>query len=143
MEFLIKNYPVAEGWKLLCAESRPCETIISERMLEFASKGYEITLISDNMIGFCLSKRGVEIVFLFYQRIDKDYACCQGGSLLTAVLAKELNISCYLYPTDYRLEGADSGYSLCFSGDAIAPKGVKSFIHREEKVPMSYISEKW
>jgi len=143
MEFLIKNYPVAEGWKLLCAESRPCETIISERMLEFTSKGYEITLISDNMIGFCLSRRGVEIVFLFYQRIDKDYACCQGGSLLTAVLAKELGTPCYLYPTDYTMPAGDNDHPLCFAGENIVPERVKSFIPREEKVPMSYISEKW
>ena len=142
-EFLMKHYPVAEGWKLLCAESRPCENILINKMMEFTSRGYETTVITDNMMGFCLSKKRVALVFLFYQRIDKDFAYCQGGALLTAVLAEELNIPCHLYPTEYNVGTADNGRSICFAGDNIAPKGVKSFIPKVEKVPLSYISEKW
>jgi len=142
-EFLITHYPAAEGWKLLCAESRPCENILSDKMMEFTSKGYETTVITDNMMGFCLSNKKVALVFLFYQRIDKDCAYCQGGTLLTAVLAKELGIPCHLYPTEYNVRIADSGRTLCFAGDNIAPEGVKSFIPKVEKVPLSCISEKW
>ena len=142
-EFLLEHYPVTDGWDLFCAEGRPCENIISERLVNFTSRGYGVTVISDNMMGFCLSKKEVALVFIFYQRIDKDCAYCQGGSLLAAVLAKELNIPCHLYPTDYRGKEADNGHSLCFAGEPIAPKGVRSFVPRVEKVPMSYISEKW
>lgn len=127
----------------MCAEGRPNETVLSDRLIEFTSRGYETTVITDNMIGFCLSEKKVELVFLFYQRINKDYACCQGGSLLTAVLAQELKIPCQLYPTDYNMEAADSGRSLCFAGDTITPKGVKSFISQVEKVPLRYISKEW
>lgn len=141
--FLLKHYPVADGWELFCAEGRPCENILSERLIEFASKGYEVTVISDNMMGFCLSRKEVALVFIFYQRIDKDYAYCQGGSLLAVVLAKELNVPCHLYPTDCRVGKVGNGHSLCFAGEPIAPKGVRSFIPGVEKVPMSYVSEKW
>jgi len=127
----------------LYAESRPCENILSDRLMEFTSKGYETTLITDNMMGFCLSNKKVARVFIFYHRMDKDCAYCQGGSLLTAVLAKELKIPCHLYPTDYHVGAAGSLHSLCFAGDTIVPKGVGSFIPQVEKVPMSYISEKW
>jgi len=141
--FLLKHYPVTDGWELLCAEGRPCESILSERLVDFTSRGYGVTVISDNMMGFCLSKKEVSLVVIFYQRIDKDCAYCQGGSLLAAVLAKELNIPCHLCPTDYRVGEADNGYSLYFAGEPIAPRGVRSFVPRVEKVPMSYISEKW
>ena len=111
--------------------------------MEFISRGYETTVITDNMMGFCLSKKKIALVFIFYQRIDNDFVYCQGGSLLTAVLAKELRIPCHIYPTDYNLKVADNGHSLCFAGDIVSPKGVKSFIPQVEKVPLTYVSEKW
>jgi hypothetical protein len=112
-------------------------------LVNFTSRGYEVTVISDNMIGFCLSKKRVAFLVIFYQRINKDYAYCQGGSLLAAVLAKELNIPCHLYPTDYRVGEVGNGHSLCFAGEPITPRGVRSFITGVEKVPMSYIAKKW
>lgn len=141
-EFLTEHHPIEE-WSLVCAESRPYENVLSERLMEFTAKGYETTVITDNMMGFCLSKKKVELVFLFYQQADKDFAYCQGGSLLAAVLARELGIPCHLYPTDYKVKDVDNDYSLCFAGDIIAPKSVKSFVPKVEKIPMSYISEKW
>ena len=141
--FLLKHYPVTDGWELFWAESRPCESMLGERLVDFTSRGYEVTVLSDNMMGFCLSKKEVALVLIFCQRIDKDYAYCQGGSLLAAVLAKELNIPCHLCPTDYRRKEADIGHSLCFAGEPITPRGVKGFIPGVEKVPMSYIAKKW
>lgn len=143
IEFLMKYYPAREGWKLLCAEGRPSETILSERMQELSASGYETILISDNMVGFCLSKKGVETVFLFYQRVDEECAYCQGGSLLIAVLAKELGVPCHLYPTEYDPEKAVNTHSLSFAGDTIVPKGVGSFIPEIDKVPMGFVSQKW
>ena len=125
------------------AESRPYETTISRRLSEFVSKGYETILISDNMIGYSLVKKAVDRVFFFYQRVERDTAYCQGGSLLAAVLAKELGIPCYLYPTDYTMPAGDNNHPLCFAGDEIVPRGVKSFVPQVEKVSLSYVSEKW
>jgi methylthioribose-1-phosphate isomerase len=127
----------------LCAESRPGETVLSDRLTEFVSRGYETTVITDNMMGFCLSRKKVALVFLFYQRTDEEYAYCQGGSLLAAILARELKVPCHLYPTGYNPEIANNGSSLFFAGDAILPRGVKSFIPQAEKISLSYISEKW
>ena len=111
--------------------------------MELTSRGYETTVISDNMIGFTLSKKKVDLVFIYYHWINKNSAYCQGGSLLTAVLAKELGIPCHICPTDYNGKAADNGHSICFAGETIAPKGVKSFMPRMEKVPLSYVSERW
>ncbi len=139
---MIERYPL-KSWNLLCAESRPNEATLSDRLTEFVSRGYETTVITDNMMGFCLSRKKVALVFLFYQRVDKEYAYCQGGSLLAAVLARELKVPCHLYPTDYNPETADNGSSLRFAGNTILPRGVKSFIPQTEKISLSYIAEKW
>ena len=143
IEFLMKHYPAREGWKLLCAEGRPSETILSERMQELSASGYETILISDNMVGFCLSKKGVETVFLFYQRVDEECAYCQGGSLLIAVLAKELGVPCNLFPTEFVPKIDVGTRSLTFAGSAIVPRGVKSFVQETDEIPLSYISKKW
>jgi len=127
----------------LCAESRPYEIILSDRLAEFVSRGYKTAVISDNMIGFSLSKRKASLVFIYYHRINKEFAYCQGGSLLATVLAKELGTPCYLYPTDYTMPAGDNNHSLRFAGDNIVPKGVKSFIPQTEKVPLSYVSKSW
>lgn len=127
----------------MCAESRPYEIALSDKLKEFIARGYETTLISDNMIGYCLAKKKVDRLFFFYQRVERDTAYCQGGSLLAAVLAKELGIPCYLYPTDYTMTDEDNDHCLCFAGDDIIPRGVKSFVPKIEKVPLSYVSEKW
>ncbi len=111
--------------------------------MELTSRGYETTVISDNMIVFTLSKKKVDLVFIYYHWINKNSVYCQGGSLLTAVLAKELGIPCHIYPTDYNGKTVDNGHSICFAGDNIVPKGVKSFVQQMEKVPLSYVSEKW
>ena len=134
---------MTDGWELFCAEGRPCEETMSERLVEFISRGYVVTVVSDNMMGFCLSKKEITLVFVFYHRIDKDYVYCQGGSLLAAVLAKELNIPCHLFFTDYRVKKTGNGQSLYFAGEPITPRGVKGFIPEVEKVPMHYIAKKW
>jgi len=93
------------------------------------------------MMGFCLSRKKVERIFIFYWRADKECAYCQGGSLLAAILAKELQIPCHLYPSEYHLETTDEDRTLSFAGTDIAPKGVRSFISFADKVPLSYGAE--
>ena len=140
--FLEEHYPSRE-WSLLCAESRPHEIEMGTRLEAFTAKGYTTTVITDNMVGFCLLKKRVESVFLYYQRMADAGALCQGGSLLIAVLAKECGIACNLYPTDFDLEMAEISSTLSFAGDTIAPKGVKSFVTRTDRVPMHYIAKVW
>jgi len=134
---------VSERWQLLFAESRPYESVISKILLDFTSKGYEVTVITDNMMGFCLTNKKVELVFLFYQRIDNDFAYCQTGSLLTAILAKELGISCYLFPANAEVITLEDSNALYFAGEIITPKGAKGFIPQVEKVSMKYFAQKW
>ena len=95
------------------------------------------------MVGFCLSKKRVEGVYLYYQQMDDDGALCQGGALLIAVLAQELGIPCNLSPTDFDPVTADIPGNLSFAGDVLATGGVKSYVSRVDKVPMDYISKVW
>jgi hypothetical protein len=95
------------------------------------------------MIGFCMAQKKVQDVFVFYQRLTSEEASCQGGSLLVAVLAKELGIDCNLYPTDFDFEKAASGDSLCYAGKHIVPPGAKSFIPGVDRVALSYFKERW
>jgi methylthioribose-1-phosphate isomerase len=140
--FFEEHYPSRE-WSLLCAESRPHESELGTRLEAFTVRGYETVIITDNMVGFCLLKKRVEGVFLYYQRMVDDGALCQGGSLLMAVLAQECGISCNLFPTDYDLEMAEVDTDLSFAGDIIATKGVKSYVSSVERVPMSYFAKVW
>jgi methylthioribose-1-phosphate isomerase len=141
-EFLGKHYPHRK-WGLLTAESRPHEPELAKRLETFSAGDYETVVITDNMVGFCLLKKRVEAVFLFYRQITDDEALCQGGSLLTAVLAQEVAIPCSLYPTDFDPETARIPGDLSFAGDALATGGVKSYVPRVDRVPMSYISKVW
>lgn len=140
--FLEKHYPYRE-WGLLTAESRPHEPELGKRLEAFTARGYETVVITDNMVGFCLLKKQVENVFLYYRQIADDDAICQGGSLLIAVLAQEVGISCSLFPTDFDPETASIPGELSFAGDVLVTGGVKSYVPRVDKVPMSYISKVW
>ena len=142
MGFLEEHYPHRE-WGLLTAESRPHEPELAKSLGTFTDRDYETVVITDNMIGFCLLKKQVESVFLYYRQIANDEALCQGGSLLAAVLAQELGIACNLFPTDFDPTTAGISGELSFAGDVLATGGVKSYVPRVEKVPMGYISKVW
>jgi hypothetical protein len=141
-EFLKVHYPSGQ-WGLWWAESRPFETVLSERLKAFIDGGYETVVIGDNMIGFCIAQKKVNTVFVFYQHVTNEHAFCQGGGLLVAVLAKELGVACNLYPTHFDSEKAAIGDSLCFAGDNVTPRGSKSYIPRTDRVPLSYFRERW
>lgn len=136
------NYPSGQ-WTIWCAESRPFETVVSERLKVFIAAGYETVVIADNMIGFCMAQKKVQGVFVFYQRLTSEDVSCQGGSLLVAVLAKELGIDCNLYPTDFDPEKVAVGDTLCYAGDNITPPGSRSYIPGVDKVALSYFKERW
>jgi methylthioribose-1-phosphate isomerase len=140
--FFEEHYPSGE-WGLLCAESRPHEMELGTRLEAFTARGYTTTVITDNMVGLCLAKKKAGDVFLFYQRMVDAAALCQGGSLLIAVLARECGISCNLCPTDFDPERAEISFNLSFAGDTIAPRGVKSYLPRTDRVPMHYIGKVW
>lgn len=141
-KFLKDHYP-ADQWALWWAESRPFETVLSEKLKAYVDGGYETFVIGDNMVAFCMARKKVHNVYVFYQHLTNEYACCQGGGLLVAVLAEELGIACNLYPTDFDPEKAAIGDSLCFAGDNIVPPGAKSFIPGVDRVALSYFREKW
>jgi len=141
-EFLKARYPSGQ-WGLWWAESRPFETELSQRLNAFTAGGYETVVIGDNMMGFCIARKKVHAVFVFYQHVINEHAYCQGGGLLIAVLAKKLGVTCSLYPTDFDPEKAVVGDGLCFAGGDITPPGAKSYIPRVERVALSYFKERW
>ena len=114
-----------------------------QSLTAFTAGDYETVVITDNMVGFCLLKKRVEGVFLFYRQITDDEALCQGGSLLIAILTQEIGIPCSLSPTDFHPESTGLSTDLSFAGDALATGGVKSYVPRVDKVPLSYISKVW
>ncbi len=140
--FLKAHYP-CDQWRLWWAESRPYEIVLSERIKASIAGGYETVVIGDNMIGFCITQKKVNTVFVFYHHVTNEHACCQGGSLLVAVLARELGVDCNLYPTDFDLEKEAAGNTLCFAGSAITPPGAKSYIPGMDRVALSYFKKRW
>jgi methylthioribose-1-phosphate isomerase len=136
------HYPSGQ-WVLWCAESRPHETVVSGRLENFFIAGYETVVIGDNMMGFCITQKKIHSVFVFYHHLTNEHACCQGGGLLVAVLAKELGVACNLYHTDFDPEKVALGDRLCFAGHNITPRGSRSYIPRVDRVPLSCFMERW
>ncbi len=139
--FLEERYSSPERLSFLCAESRPYESALARRVTAFVQRGYAITIITDNMIGYCLSRRVVGEVFLFYQQVNGEYAWCQGGTLLVAILAKEFGVPCYLFPAARQVP--DSAECLHFAGSVVVPQGVKCFIPDRDLIPLSHVAKKW
>lgn len=136
------HYPSGQ-WMLWCAESRPYEAAVSERLNALVPAGYETVVIADNMVGVCLFRKKAAGVFLFYQRKVNGGFSCQGGSLLVAVLAQECGIPCNLHPTDFDPDRAAISSDLSFAGTVIVPKGVKSFVPRTDRIPIGYCTKVW
>ncbi len=138
-EVFTEAYQPERGWRIIVAEGRPRERETAAVLKRLLALGYQAALISDNMMAYCIKEKRVETVFIFSWKTEGEFAVCQSGSLLAAVLAHEMNIPCYLGAGNPPLKGQEDGHR--FVGKDILPPGVKSFIPLQEKVPLHYVSE--
>ena len=125
--------------KIISTETRPALQGARLNSFELMSDGFDITLISDTMVGHTMKKGLVDKVLVGADRITKDgYVFNKIGTYQVALLAKEHKIPFYpVAPVstfdfnnewqDIEIEERDKNEIIQIKGNYIAPKNVKVF----------------
>ena len=120
--------PYLEGAKIVCPK--------------LIDLDIETTLISDNMVAYCMWKGMVNEAYLFYDRVDAEGARCKIGSLIAGICAKAHNIPVYLYPSGMKTEAwGEKRDIFYFNGVHIAPSGIEAYVPLLEVIPWGYIAK--
>jgi len=82
--------------KVIAAETRPLLQGARLTVYELKKDGIPVTLITDNMVGYVMSRRMVNKVVVGADRIVKDGVINKIGTFTVAVLAKEHGIPFYV-----------------------------------------------
>lgn len=98
-------------------------------------------LISDNMLGFCVSKNLVGEIALFYDKIVSNKVICRTGSLIAVLLAKKHLVPISCWPAKKGIKKSVHKKDLIYFLDrTIAPKGVKTYSNLEEEIPLGCLN---
>jgi methylthioribose-1-phosphate isomerase len=120
--------PYLEGAKIVCPK--------------LINLDIETTLISDNMMAYCMWKGMVDEACLFYHRVNSKGARCKIGSLIMGICAKVHNIPVYLYPSGVKIEACGEKEDIFyFNGVRIAPSGIEAYVPLLEVIPWDYITK--
>jgi len=82
--------------KVIATETRPQLQGARLTTFELKKKGIPVTLITDNMVGYVMSKGMIDKIIVGADRIVKDAVINKIGTYTIAVLAKEHNIPFYV-----------------------------------------------
>jgi len=121
-----------EEWEIIVPEARPDLSTGIEGAKKFRDLGYQVAIITDNMIGYFLQQKKVKEVHLFFQRKEPGKILARTGSFMTSILARENNIPCFWHQV---LSFPSSQSDLRIAGEEIVPKGVNTFYPLIEEVP--------
>jgi methylthioribose-1-phosphate isomerase len=137
--------------RVIATETRP--KLQGSRLTAYELKrdGIPVTLITDNMIGYVMSKRLVNKVVVGADRIVQDAVVNKIGTYSIAVLAHEHGVPFYVAaPTstfdltcsskDVIVEERSSEEVTHFCSQRIAPREVKTLNPAFDVTPMKYVS---
>ncbi|MEW6171042.1 MAG: hypothetical protein AB1472_05755 [Candidatus Omnitrophota bacterium] len=98
-------------------------------------------LISDNMLGFCVSKNLVGEIVLFYDKIVSNKVICRTGSLVAVLLAKKHLVPISCWPAKKGIKKSVHKKTLTnFLGSTIAPHDIKTYSNLEEEIPLGCLN---
>lgn len=100
----------------------------------------DVTLVSDNMIGFLMYKGLIEEAHVFYHKLEYANAVCRTGSMIAAICAKNNNIRLDLYPAAEIEKKAKSGGVLYFNKELVGLKNNKTYEPQYENLALDYAS---
>ena len=137
--------------KVIATETRPQLQGARLTTYELKSEGIPVTLITDSMVGYVMSKRLVNKVIVGADRIVRDAVINKIGTYTIAVLAHEHEIPFYVAaPTstfdlghisnDVIIEERNPSEVTHFGSQRIAPKGVDVLNPAFDVTPMKYVS---
>ncbi|MDP3947296.1 MAG: hypothetical protein Q8Q41_01215 [bacterium] len=133
-----------QGIAILLAEKRPDISPTISVAKRFLGIGVEVTVISFNMISFCMERKMISAAYLFYHSLGEDTISSDIGSRIVAISAREHGIPLFLYPSASTKKGKNGGKEeddiRRFMGYPIAPETINTFTPLVEEVPWRYVS---
>lgn len=148
---------VRAAWKqgkevrVIATETRPKLQGSRLTTYELQREGIPVTLITDNMVGYVMSKGLVDKVVVGADRIVRDAVVNKIGTYTIAVLAHEHEVPFYVAaPTStfdlsscasrVVIEERDSKEVTHFMSQRVAPKGVDALNPAFDLTPMKYVT---
>ena len=137
--------------RVIADETRPLLQGARLTAYELQRDGIPVTLITDNMAGYVLSKGLVNLVIVGADRIVQDAVFNKIGTYSVAVLAKENNVPFYVAApkstfdlthkaADVTIEERKPEEVTHIGGIQIAPTGVKVLNPAFDATPLRYVS---
>lgn len=136
--------------KVIACETRPRSQGAKLTCYELMRDGIPVTLITDTMVGFLMSKGFVDKVVVGADRIVRDAVLNKIGTYNVAVLAKEHGIPFYVAApistmdqfrtsNEAIIEERKSEEVTIIGSERIAPEGVKVFNPAFDITPLEYV----
>ncbi len=137
--------------KVVATETRPKLQGARLTAYELKRDGIPVTLITDNMVGYAMSKRLIDKVVVGADRIVRDAVINKIGTYTVAVLAHEHNVPFYVAAPkstfdlvhaskDVIIEERSAEEVMYVGSQRIAPIGVKALNPAFDITPMKYVS---
>lgn len=137
--------------KVVATETRPKLQGARLTAYELKRDGIPVTLITDNMVGYVMSKRLIDKVVVGADRIVRDAVINKIGTYTIAVLAHEHNVPFYVAAPkstfdlvhtskDVIIEERNVEEVTYVGSQRIAPIGVKALNPAFDITPMKYVS---
>ena len=137
--------------RVFADETRPLLQGARLTAYELKRDGIPVTLITDNMAGYVMSKHMVKMVIVGADRILKDAVVNKIGTFTVAVLAREHKIPFYVAApkstfdmsrtsTEVLIEERKPEEVTLISGRRIAPEGVDVFNPAFDITPLDYVT---
>jgi len=137
--------------KVIATETRPLLQGARLTAYELFRDGIPVTLITDGMVGYVISKGLVDKIVVGADRIVKDAVINKIGTYTIAVLAHEHKIPFYVaapkstfdwkqVAKDVVVEQRSVEEVVKFGGVQVAPKGVSAFNPAFDITPLKYIT---
>jgi len=137
--------------KVVATETRPKLQGARLTAYELKRDGIPVTLITDNMVGYAMSKRLIDKVVVGADRIVRDAVINKIGTYTIAVLAHEHNVPFYVAAPkstfdlvhtlkDVIIEERNADEVMYVGSQRIAPIGVKALNPAFDITPMKYVS---
>ena len=137
--------------KVIATETRPKLQGARLTAYELKRDGIPVTLITDNMVGYAMSKRLIDKVVVGADRIARDGVINKIGTYTIAVLAHEHNVPFYVAAPkstfdlvhtskDVIVEKRSAEEVTHVGSQRIAPIGVKALNPAFDITPMKYVS---
>jgi methylthioribose-1-phosphate isomerase len=137
--------------KVIADETRPLLQGARLTTYELMRDGIPVTLITDNMTAYVMSKGLVNVVLVGADRVVQDAVFNKIGTYGVAILAKEHKIPFYVAApkstfdlsrkaADIVIEERKPEEVTCIGNTQIAPTGVKVFNPAFDATPLKYVS---